>query len=604
MDHATPRRAVEPPGVVSDRSGGEARSGRHHVSILDEHLLIRAGKGSKLVLHDVRTSGELRVQLTEPDGELIPGFRFDDCAPVRVGGSTIEVEWLAAAGKTDSAPGLVDLSRLNGRIVRVEIADDERDPECRAATVASGEPLALRIGAGPHLFVDDWFLAESENLVRTTTQPQRRDTPLIQGRPDQGDRIAPGAVMHDPQTGLFHMWNWKAGDSVRSELVHRTSDSPSRWPQAGETVFSFDGFGSKLIDAAPYCDDQQRRFRFGYFNYEAPMGTCVAFSPDGIRWQPYAANPVLPYYPIGSPQWAEGVGDITDPFWDPINRRYAAFVKMPSASDREFGVQSRTIKNGLGIRLTALTTSTDFVHWTPPRRVFVPDEQDDGVTEFYGAEVLSTGEPLIALVRILRDDLAADPDGPVEGTGYTSIATSRDGKSWQRHRDVFLDRDPATGSFDHAFAWIYATLEWQDIVYLYYAAYDKGHKTGRRRIGMATVPRDRFVGRESRDSREGQLRTPLLLHTRRQIEGLWLNADARGGELRAQIRGADDRVVDGLAFDDCRTICSDSLSHRVEFAGGINRLRGQPFRLELSLRNAAIYAFSFEQDRQALAPPG
>ena len=559
-------------------------------------MLIRAGKGSKLVLHGVRTQGELRVQLTEPDGALIPGFTFDDCVPVRTDEPTIEVEWLAATDKTASRPGIVDLSRLNGRTVRIEISTDESDPECRAATVISDEPLPLRIGAGPHLLVDDWFVAESEKLARTTTQPKRRDAPLIEGRPDQGDRIAPGAVMHDPESGLFRMWNWKAGDSVRSELVHRASDSPSRWPEAGETVFSFDGFGSKLIDAAPYCGDELRRFRLGYFNYEAPMGTYVAFSPDGIDWQPYEANPVLPFYPIGSPQWAAGVGDITDPFWDPINRRNGAFVKMPSASDREFGAQSRTVRDGLGIRLTALTTSGDFVHWTRPRRVFVPDEQDQGVTEFYGAEVLSRGDILIALVRVLRDDLAADPDGSVEGVGYTAIATSRDGKSWQRHRDVFLDRCPVAGSFDHAFAWVYATLEWQDLVYLYYAAYDEGHKVGRRSIGLATLPRDRFVALESSSSTEGRLVTPLLIHTCRQIEGLWLNADARGGELRRRrYVGADVSSREGLSFDDCKVISSDSLSHRIEFAGKMNRLRGQPFRLELALRNAAIYSFSFEK---------
>ncbi len=557
-------------------------------------MVIRAGKGSKLVLHGVGIQGELRVQLTEPDGALIPGFTFDDCVPLRADRPMIEVEWTAAAGKTESRPGLVDLSRLDGRTVRVEISAPEGDPECRAATILSGEPLPLRIGGGPHLLVDDWLVAETENLVRTTTQPQRRDVPLIGDRPDRRSRIAPGAVMHDRESGLFRMWNWKAGDSVRSELVHRASDSPSRWPQAGETVFSFDGFGSKLIDAAPYCDDELRRFRFGYFNYEEPMGTCVAFSADGIDWQPYEANPVLPYHPIGSPRWAAGVGDITDPFWDPINRRYGAFVKMPSASDQEFGMQSRTVGDGLGIRLTGLSASSDFVHWTLPRRVFVPDEHDEGVTEFYGAEVMSRGDVLIAFVRVLRDDLAADPHCPVEGVGYTAIATSRDGKSWQRHRDVFLDRGATAGGFDRAFAWIYAALEWQDLVYLYYAAYDEGHKVGQRSIGLATLPRDRFVALRTSGPTEGRLVTPRLIHTRRQVEGLWLNADARGGELRAQIRGADDRIINGLSFDDCQAFSGDDISHRIEFAGEMNRLRGRPFRLELSLQNAAVYAFSLQ----------
>ncbi|HJO03696.1 MAG TPA: hypothetical protein QGG47_06970 [Acidobacteriota bacterium] len=580
---------------MSDRVDAE-RTSRRHLSIVHKRMLIRAGKGSKLVLHGVITRGDLRVQLTEPDGALIPGLTFDDCVPVSAEGPTIEVEWLAAAGKTESQAGLVDLSRLNGRTVRVEISADQPDPHCRGATVISGEPRALRVGGGPHLFVDDRFVAESENLARTTTRPTRRDAPLIDGRPDPCDRVAPGAIMRDPSTGLFRMWNWKAGNNVRSELVHRISDSPCSWPQAGETVLSFDGFGSKLIDTAPYCDDELRRFRFAYFNYEAPMGTCVAFSADGIDWQPYEGNPVLPFYPIGNPRWADGVGDITDPFWDPINRRYAAFVKMPSASDREFGLQSRSIRDGLGIRLTALTTSSDFVHWTQPRRVFVPDEHDEGVTEFYGAEVLSRGDTLIAFVRILRDDLAADRGGPVGGIGYTTIATSHDGKSWQRHRDVFLDPCPLAGSFDHAFAWVYATLEWQDLVYLYYAAYDEGHKTGHRSIGLATLQRDRYVALAASGSSAGRLLSPLLVHTRKQVDGLWLNADARGGELRVQVLGADDRVVEGLSFNDCRAISGDSLSHRVEFAGEINRLCGQPFRLELSVLNAAVYAFSFALD--------
>lgn len=561
-------------------------------------MIVRSGKGSKLILHDVRATGELRVQLTDLDGALIPGFTFEDCVPFRPNESIIEVEWLAAAGKAESKRGLVDLSRLNGRTVRIEISADVSNPECRCATIISGEPLPLRIGAGPHLFIDDLFVAESENLAHATTQPERRDTPLIKGALDQDhhiisrDRIAPGAVMHDTEIDLLRMWNWKAGNSVRSELVHRTSDSPSRWPESGETVFCFDGFGSKLIDSAPYCDDELRRFKFGYFNYDPPMGTCVAFSPDGINWQPYEANPVLPFYPVGSPQWANGVGDITDPFWDPINRRYAAFVKVPSVSDQEFGMQSRTVRQGLGIRLTALTTSSDFVHWTPPQRVFIPNKRDEGVTEFYGAEVLPRGDTLIAFVRVLRDDLAAEPNGPVEGIGYTTIATSRDGKSWQRHHDLFLDRSPLTGNFDRAFAWVYATLEWQDRVYLYYAAYDEGHKKGRRSIGLASLPRDRFVALESRDSEEGRFITPFLIHKGQQVKGLWVNTNAQGGELRVQLRDANNHVIDGLSFDDCKAVTSNSLSHQVECAAGLSVLHGSPFRLEFALRDAALYSFS------------
>ena len=153
-------------------------------------MTVRSGKGSKLVLKELRARGELRVQLTNLDGTSIPGFTFDDCVPFRADKSTIEVEWLAAANKTESKPRLIDLSRLDGRTVLIEILAAEHNLECHCVRVIGGELLPLRVGLGPHLFVEDVFVAESENHVSTTTHPERCDTPLIEGTtncPGRGD---------------------------------------------------------------------------------------------------------------------------------------------------------------------------------------------------------------------------------------------------------------------------------------------------------------------------------------------------------------------------------------------------------------------------------
>ena len=60
------------------------------------------------------------------------------------------------------------------------------------------------------------------------------------------------------------------------------------------------------------------------------------------------------------------------------------------------------------------------------------------------------------------------------------LATSRDGHTWQRFRQPFFDRNPQPGTYDRAFAWVTGAARVNDRVYLSYAAFDTGHKTGGR----------------------------------------------------------------------------------------------------------------------------
>ena len=72
-------------------------------------------------------------------------------------------------------------------------------------------------------------------------------------------------------------------------------------------------------------------------------------------------------------------------------------------------------------------------------------------------------------------------------------------------------------------------------VYLGYWAALGGHKIGPRQVGMATTARDRFVFMQAGEDSPGLLRTHLLRYTGRGSLGLWVNADAEGGELRVQV---------------------------------------------------------------------
>src|SRR5205085_6540297 len=206
-------------------------------------------------------------------------------------------------------------------------------------------------------------------------------------------------------------------------------------------------------------------------------------------------------------------------------------------------------------RVTMQSASDDLLHWEQPHYVLTPDDRlDEGQTQFYAMNgFLARGELMIGLVKVLRDDLKADdpPDPPkAYGVGYTTLAWTRDGRTWTRDREVYFERDPRKGAWDHAHAWIDFQLPVGDEVYLYYAGYARGHKVERtreRQIGLLRIRRDRYVSRES-GAEAGTLRTPLVI-----LDGGSLTVNARtdaDGELRARVLDEGGHPVAGFDWQD------------------------------------------------------
>ena len=113
------------------------------------------------------------------------------------------------------------------------------------------------------------------------------------------------------------------------------------------------------------------------------------------------------------------------------------------------------------------------------------------------------------------------------------------------------------GTWDHAMTWVDCQFPVGDETYLYYGGYARGHKVERfteRQIGLARMKRDRYVAREAGKT-PGTLRTPLLT-----LDGstLTLNAEARGGEVKAQVLDSAGKPMPGFTFADCTPIRSDA----------------------------------------------
>jgi hypothetical protein len=193
---------------------------------------------------------------------------------------------------------------------------------------------------------------------------------------------------------------------------------------------------------------------------------------------------------------------------------------------------------------------------------------------------------------VLRDDLPCDPRGPVDGIGYTVLATSRDGVTWQRDREPFLDRDPEPGRWDHAMSWIGGVLPVGDEVYLYYGGYARGHKIGpgrERQIGMARMTLDRYVSQSAGPSGGTLLTPPIVIAD----ESLYLNVHAPRGDVRVRVLDEAGGTRPGLGWDDSIPIRGDQLAAEAGWRSASRLPCGERARLEFRLRDADLFGFTF-----------
>ena len=323
------------------------------------------------------------------------------------------------------------------------------------ATLASALVLTAAVGA---LVAGVWSHGGTTHAPRAIGVLEGATRALVA----DGGMFVP-SIVFDERRGAFRLWYHGPSATHRVDVLHRESPDGRTWgPPA--TVWSGDAWGTGV---RPDGD----RYRWLTYQIQEKDGVVAGVyageSADGVQWGPLR-GPLL--------RFKDGVGDIVDVFRDPLRGRWGAFVKM-FAKSREFGPDPRTASVR---RLTGFTSSADFDHWTAPVRMFVPDRRDEGETEFYGAACcLVRDRRLVAFLRVLRDDIG-------QGIGYTVLAWSDDGTTWERARTPFLDRCP--GTFDASTAWVYGVTEHEGTIYLAYSAYDTGHKVGDRAVAIATMP--------------------------------------------------------------------------------------------------------------------
>jgi hypothetical protein len=442
-------------------------------------------------------------------------------------------------------------------------------------TQAGEEPIRLTLG--PHLFIDEYLIANHEMLSRTVNQPQKHPLPVVTGGENGDQNFQPYmTVLKDEDTGNFRLWYNTPVHTKQSHIGYIESKDGINWIRPHRVLKDphMIKFGVSVVDRGVDFADPVARFLFAAYMLD---GLMISTSADGFEWQAIKPQSVLKHN-----------HDITSLHWDPIRKHYLAIVSVWNQKEKNQRTPHQSV-------------SKDLLNWEEIRpimngKIGAPIEK--GETQFYAMSgVITRGDLMIGLVKILRDDLNATPgktgkemgdlNRKAAGLGYTVLAWSRDGETWHRDHEPFISQNPVPGTWDHAMAWGDEQIIVGDETFIYYGGYARGHKVDRfneRQIGLTRMPRDRYVAREASINMGTLLTKPVTITS----ESMTVNALVFG-EMQIRLIDNDNAPISGYYWID---LSGDSISHSSGWMKNLTEIHGKPVRIEFQLKNAQLFGFS------------
>lgn len=499
----------------------------------------------------------------------------------------------------------------------------------------SGAPL--KIGNETQLLIDDTIVEDRWRLTRVMHHPDKfpRNPVLLRDKPWESDTVQGPHVIWDEEYGKYRMWylcfnnsvyfhgsgaveymayaesddgfNWTKplfdhcpyGPHKKTNIVYYgthdqgTYINPSKWPGLPVTRIQ------AVVASQVFKDDRERdparRYKMITLEGrhkpdigEVHVGVEMSCSPDGIHWKLANEKPLLDH----SSDCKNHV------VWDEKNQQWLMYCRPPVwHSGRQH--------NGRNIRRrVAVMTSKDFVHWTYPRTVLVPDEYD--TPDYDHVQVFRYGNLYLMLYGAM--------EGDTTGRWELRLATSPDGLHWERYhtRETYLGRGPV-GSFDGGGVLPSCPpIRQGEHLLLYYSAFIRGQEEQGDfggSIGLATIKLDRFV-----EQRAGE--TPGYLLTKEFIlegKSLRVNVECHKStnlavrpRLRVEIlkhpRHGEHwdfkEAYEGFSFDDCDPLNIDHTDATVTWKGksDLSALVGKPVYVRFELVNTGIFSFRIAKE--------
>ena len=510
----------------------------------------------------------------------------------------------------------------------------------------------LLIGQESQLFVDDHLIADKKNLERQfhEARPYEGNPVLRPEHPWEGlTCLAHGTVVKEPSgrlrmyylgfTGEMPFENY--AENPQNNCCVAYSEDGLRWekpalglhpyrgrndtnmvlPYNPENVEWFDQpsiiydpkdpdpgrrwkMGVKVAGKGLFVEnpEDKRRYKMGNAPYEGG-GYYAFFSEDGLKWErpqlimTDGFNMDLQKWPL------KGVSENVSIAYDYVREKFVATVRI---MDCRPGITEFW-------RGRAICESDDFIHWTTPRVLFLPLEDDEPGLQFYSSTVFNYESMYLGLLRCLRSQTTRQT--------YFQLVSSRDGIHWERaaHRQPFIP-NTALGTFGGGYHSDFSNppIRMGDELWFYYGSSQFG-KSVRPNIGGICISKLRVDGFASI---EGGIATGTLTTRPLDFAGskLTVNMAPRKG-WSPGVRGYVDRglffneamtpacpdgtvavevldrqgdTIPGYGVEDCIPAAVDSLDAAVSWKahGDLSPLKGQTVRLRFHITNAGLYSFA------------
>ena len=460
--------------------------------------------------------------------------------------------------------------------------------------------IRVSVGTQKQLFVDDYIVADMQNVVRKLGQVAKYGEPvMVPDRPWEDDYSFGyyGTVLYD--ANKFKMW-YRASGTL---LAYAESADGLNWDKPNLGIMEFGGSTqNNLIDPImgysgftcfidPHETDPQYKYKAAWGHPEL-IRTCLSYSADGLNWTAYNnGNPVV-----------ERAADTYNQLlWDAAAQTYRLYTRT------DFGSGGGVTEIRGNRCETNPDVNADPTNWTRLDNswYFNSEPNEPSRRQVYGLTSTIYEGLHLALMQVYEwpGDMSEGPyDTYVRHDRdiiNTYLATSRDGENWDLSwvyaEQPIVPRGP-DGSFDKDLLFTMSNIVTrEDKHWIYYTGTVERHDIypypRLPKIGLATLRLDGFVSVDANDANGVLTTKPMTMSGERLI----INTDAGSGSIEVEILDMYGNILDGFSRDDADVFTGDSIRHRVTWndSADVSSLKDQAITVRFYLNNCKLYSFVF-----------
>lgn len=467
-----------------------------------------------------------------------------------------------------------------------------------------GDSQLIDIGSQRELFVDRLLIERLEGTVLALGRPQPAGVAIAYDKPWEGPLSFYSTVIKDGDTYRLYYRGKSSRPGFRFTICYAESRDAIHWTKPELALIELDDSKANNVVLlenqvlVPFLDTRpgipaQERFKGNAFvetRFGARQPGLLGYvSPDGIRWQPVRAEPLV------LPEFKNNFDSQNVMFWSQIEQQYVLYARQTEA----------------GYRAQSRATSKDFLTWTPQvlmsysdTGTTAPSEQlyTSQVQPYFRAPHIYISMPgrLMEGRRALTAEQARKLDVDPLGGGEADcsdgvLQTTRAGSTRfdRTFREAFVRPGPGDAN------WVSRTnypacgiVQTGPTEMSFYVQRHYGQKSAH--LERYTLRLDGFASAHAPFAGGELLTRPLRF--RGGVLELNCSTSAAGG-IRVEIQSLEGQPLSGHSLADCDEIHADEIARVVTWKGGadVSHLVGQPVRLRFQLRDADLYALQFRE---------